>query len=43
MDNLLCHNGQKPVDAMRRNHMIRLDHPPYLTDLTRVTSGLLEF
>jgi hypothetical protein len=29
MDDSSCHDGQKIVDKMRRNHMLHLHHPPY--------------
>jgi transposase len=32
MNNLRRHNGQKVIDKMKRNHMMRLDHPPYSPD-----------
>jgi transposase len=34
MDKPRCHNGQKVVGKMRRNHMIRLEHPPYSPGLS---------
>jgi hypothetical protein len=35
LDNLPCHNGQKAVDKMRHKNMIRLDHAPCSSDLSR--------
>jgi hypothetical protein len=34
IENPGCHNGQKVVDKMRRNHMIRFEHPLYLPGLS---------
>jgi hypothetical protein len=34
MNNSRCHSGHEVADKMRRNHMMRLDHPRYPPDLS---------